>query len=474
MDIFRQADLDERREAMQDALADYTSKKEGEEEQEKKNDDYNEKLQAITDPLAQELLRKPLEDLSKKVFGKASTAVRSRVSGVLRSGARQAREAVTSRLQDSASRLGVGAEDLEALRSGDPSRIAGRLISRTEGPATPSLPTGDLDDDTRTVLNRSRALRGRLSRPAQPTGDDGEPVEIDALTGRPIVRQEDNPRPQAIDEADDWTAQLYDQPITHDLDLPSRVPSTRPPISLASEPEDPTARVVSNRLNSIFKATDPSDLPTPSFRPTPRVQPATASAGDSQVLDQLAPMREALKTTESSTIPRTTALQNRQILNQYRFTDSDLRTGTGRPTAVDEAQAQATSGPATPQQPQLQGQSEPVQTTPESSAPPPRSEPPSGTGDSSVDASAGRQAGQQVERTVEQSAGRETTTLAEQALQNAGKADLALGGAEDPLADVLGLVTGIGTLLGGIFGGHHDAVSDAGALSNASTQQGVY
>lgn len=460
MDIFRDADLEERKEALNDALAVASGRREDQEDQEKKDADYNEKLQGITEPIAQELLRKPVEDLAKKAFGKVSGAIRSRVAGGLRSAGRQ----VASRLQDQATRLGVNAEDLEALRSGQPSRIAERFTARTTGRATSAIPEV-IDDDTRRVVNIGRGLRGRTPLPPQPTGDDGEAVEVDAFTGRPIVRQEETPRPTPTDEVDDWTAQLYDQPITHEADLPSRIPSTRPPVSLASDPEDPTARVVANRLNSIFGNTDYSSLPTPSFRPPPSSAPAIQ--GDTQVLDQLAPMREASRIQASGISPRQ-ALQNRSILDQYRNATPDLREDT---TPAVQAEGDATSGPATPQQPTVQGQVEEPQVTPESSAPAPRSEPATGTGDSNVDGSSSRSAGQQIDRTIEQNAGRD---LESNTLRTVGESELALGGPEDPLADVVGLVAGLGTLFGGLFGGHHTDVVSSDATSNAVAQQGVY
>ena len=220
------------------------------------NTDFNEKLQGITEPIAQELLRKPVEELGAKAVRKVVGAVRSRVV----KGVRAVGKEVGSKLQSSAERLGVNGEDLEALRSGDLSRIGGRALARvpTQGSATSALPSADVDDETRQVLNISRGFRGQLGKPAQPTGTDGEPVEIDPFSGKPIVRQAEAPRPQEIDEADDWTTQLYDQPITHDADMPSRLPSTRPPASLAEEPENPADRVVANRLSNIFKQTDKS------------------------------------------------------------------------------------------------------------------------------------------------------------------------------------------------------------------------
>ena len=477
MDIFRTPDLEEQQEALNEAMNDYRDRKvdeqEAQEEQDKKDEDFNSKLQAITDPIAQELLRKPVEDLGRKAVGKVVGAVRSRIAGGLRTAGRQ----IGSRLQGTAERLGVNAEDLDALRSGDVGRIGARLTARvpTQGSATSALPSGDVDEGTRDVLNISRQVRGQLPRPPQPTDTAGEPVEVDAFTGRPIVRQEEAPAPQPIDEADDWTSQLYDSPITHDNDMPLRLPSTRPPTSLATEPENPTARVVANRLNSIFRNTDTSDLPTPSFRPAPRPPPAEASAGDTPVLDQLAPMREAMN------IDGPTALRNRSILEQYRNSDGDLLEGR---TPLQEAQDEAVSGGATPSSNvgTLQGQGNPVDVDaqPGQTAPaPPRTQPdespPSGGSgnDSSVDASVSRPAEQETEQVVRREAGSVARTGTEAGLEEG--ADLALDA--DPLTAPLGLLLGLGTLLGGVFGGQHNKApptADAQPIVNAGVQQGVY
>lgn len=481
MDIFRNPDLEEKQEALNEALNEYRDKKtdqaEAQAEQDKKDDDFNEKLQGITEPIAQELLRKPVEELGSKAVRKVVGAVRSRVVKGVRAVGRE----VGSRLQDQADRLGVNGEDLEALRSGDLSRIGGRVLSRvpTQGSATSAIPS-QIDDDTRQVLNQSRVLRGQLGRPAQPTGEDGEPVELDAFTGEPIVRQAEAPRPQGIDEADDWTSQLYDQPITHESDMPTRLPSSRPPASLAEEPENPADRVVANRLSNIFKQTDYSDLPTPSFKPTPRVQPTEASAGDSQALDQLAPMREAMKAQEIT--PRQ-ALQNRSILQQYKNTDADLTTGQTK-TPTQQAQEDAVSGEATPESNvgTLQGQSPPVEAQPAQSSQPPSATDPSapkpapegGTQTSSVDASVSRPAEQETEQVIKKGA---TSALEKTGLEEGTEIGAEAALDADPLTAPIGLLLGLGTLLGGVFGTKHTKAldsADAQPLANAGVQQGVY
>lgn len=466
MDIFRTADLQERKDAMDEALASARGKEADKQEQDKKDEEYNEKLQGVTDPIAQELLRKPIEDLAKKAFGKVSGAIRSRVAGGIRTAGRQ----VGDRLQAQASRLGVNGDDLEALRSGNPSRIGSRLLTRTQGRATSAIPSGEVDDDTRSVLNIGRRLRGGTARPAQPTGTDGEPVEVDAFSGDPVIRQTEAPRPQPIGEADDWTTQLYDSPITHTSELPARIPTTARPSLAFDSPEDPTQRFVSSRLNKIFSSTDLSDLPTPSFRPAPRVQPPS-TAGDAQVLDQLAPMREAGRI-QGSGISQRQALQNRQVLEDFKNASPDLTEG--RTTVQARVQADAISGPATPQQPLVQGQAPEPDVQPESSAPAPREEPPSGTDGSSVEAPSIRQAGQGAEQSLQRSAGRSAGEVGEDALRSFAESEGALGGPEDPLADVVGLVAGLGTLFGGLFGGHHTDAISSDATSNAVAQQGVY
>jgi len=479
MDIFRNADLNDLNNALGDARADEANKEELKAEQERKDDKFNETLQSITDPIASELLRKPVEDLSKKVLGKVSGAIRSRVAGGIRSAAEQGKTFAQQKLSQAADRFGVSDQDLQQLRSGFQQSRASRFApsrTTTTGRATSAVPD-QIDDDARSALNTSRVVDGRTPLKAPQTDSAGNPVEVDAFSGKPIVRQTEAPQP-FTEAGDDWTADLYDSPISHVN--PGSALSKAQPSSEITAPQGATSaeKSASQRLGDIFGKTDYKDVATPDFRAPPRpFQPS--SAGDAQPLDQLAPMREAMKGTQSvEQISPRQALRNRSILDQYAKTDGDL---------IND---QALANPTTPKPVQLQGQQPPPdakpatisgEPTPTDPTKPPEPEPPTDsgtppapTGESDADASVSRAAGQDVDKALEKGGTKTLKSIGTDALESFGESEAALGGPEDPLADVVGLVAGLGTLLGGIFGGHHtDAVSDAPAV-NSGIQQGVY
>ena len=477
MDIFRNADLQDLNNALGEARADEANEEKLKEEQERKDDKFNETLQSITDPIATELLRKPVEDISKKVLGKVSGAIRSRVAGGIRSAAEKGKTFAEQKLSQAADRLGISEQDLSNLRSGTlPSPRS--LLDRTgsTGRATSAIPE-QIDEETRGVLNRVRGVDGRPPLKAPQTDSAGEPVELDAFTGKPVVRQTEAPQP--ITEAgDDWTADLYDSPISH-INPGSAVPKAQPSTEiLAPEGATPAERSASSRLSDIFGKTDYRDVATPDFRAPPRpFQPS--AAGDSEVLDQLAPMRAAMKGTQSvDTISPRQALQNRAILDKFAKSDGDL------------LQDQLQANPQTPQQLQLQGQQPPPEAKPASSSQEPQptdptqpaeaepptdsGTPPTTTGDSNADAAVSRTAGEDIDKAVEKTAGKTLKSVGTDALESFGESEAALGGPEDPLADVVGLVAGLGTLLGGIFGGHHTNKESTAPIVNAGVQQGVY
>lgn len=458
MDIFRNADLDELNNALGDARADEAVKAELQDEQDKKDDKFNDIVKGFTDPLTAEFLRRPVEGAVKA----ASKAVRTRVAGGVKSAAEKAKSFAQQKLSDAADRFGVNSEDLDSLRSGFQQTRAARFApdrTGSTGRATSAVPEG-VDDETRGVINTQRAVDGQSPLKATPT-EGGEPVEVDAFTGKPVVRQA--PEPQPFTESDDWTADLYDSPISH-VNPVSSVPNpVKKPLFDIEPPEgaNPTERFASSRLQSIFKGTDTSSLPTPTFKPQP-VQAPEAAAGDTEPLDQLHPLRELFNTNPEK------AAQNKSILQAFKNTDGDLTTGAGAPT---------------PQQVQLQGQQPPPDAKPAqiSGEPTPSdpSNPPTSSGagaDSEADAgsSLGKEAEQESEKVLTKTAKTGIKDAGEDALSSFAEGEAIGGGPEDPLADILGGVMAIGSELGSIFGQHHTkAVSDAPAV-NAGVQQGVY
>jgi len=459
MDAFGDLDRQEYQNALNDAIQAYRGQKEKEqetqaqiekeflqrkEEQEKKDEDYNSKLEAITEPFAQELLRRPVERLAEKAVGGVKSTVAKGFNYIIGKG--------KSKLEETAKNLGVNAEDLEALKTGDLAKIGQRVGQRTIG----EVPTGSasqlnpatLDDDTRTVLNRVRLNDGMVAKP-RPAAQ-----ELDAFTGKPITAKE--PEPIELDEASDWTHQLYDQPITQ------VAPKSSVPDRLQIEPDElatDAEKQASQRISNIFSNTIPDNFPTPSFKPAPVEQPA-------EVLDQLAPMRAMMKAKEITPLEQ---IQNSKVLQDYYNASPDL---TPEPTQVQQA-AQKGGTPDSTTQP---NQPESTDVSPQAK---PETDKPSDDGDVDASKSAaddvGEDAGDAVEASTGADVGEAAATAAEEAAATAAE------GGFNPVSDILGLALGVGTLLGGIFGGHHHEVKPPtqtqikpSVVVNAAAQQGVY
>lgn len=459
MDIFRNADLDELNNALGDARADEANQRELQEEQDKKDEQYNEIIKGITDPLTAEFLRKPIEGGVKRLAG----AIRSRVSGGVKSAAEKAKTFAQQKLSDAADRFGVSDEDLANLRSGFQQSRADRFApdrTGTTGRATSAVPEG-VDDDTRAVINTQRAVDGKTPLKPTPT-EEGEPVEVDAFTGKPVVRQA--PEPQPFTEPDDWVSDLYDSPISH-VNPVSSVPNpVKKPLFDIQPPEsaNPTERFASARLQSIFKDTDTSSLPTPTFRPQPVQAPAQSVAGDTEPLDQLHPLRELFNTNPEK------AAQNRAVLQAFKNTDDDLTGGAEAPTPKP-VQLQGQQPPPDAKPAQISGEP-----TPSDPSTPPTSSGPGADSEADAGSSLGKEAEQESEKVLTKTAKTGLKDAGTDALGAFAEGEAIGGGPEDPLADILGGIMAIGSELGSIFGQHHTkAVSDAPAV-NAGVQQGVY
>jgi len=66
-DVFEQSDLQRLQNAMNEANGELNKQKIKEEDIEKKDDQYNERLSTLTEPFAQEFLRKPVEDINAEM-----------------------------------------------------------------------------------------------------------------------------------------------------------------------------------------------------------------------------------------------------------------------------------------------------------------------------------------------------------------------------------------------------------------------
>ena len=510
-DVFSQLDEQQSQKALQDyinAINDRTNERnktiEENNEQKEKDDDYNSKVEGVTDVLGQELLRKPIEDLGKSAIKGALNAFKTRANKSLNSLGRKGVDYLKKSVLDKADELGVSPDKLKGLLSDvDPSKSLAetqeQLFGKLQGFADPdklnqlasqATPSTELDEGTSRVVNAGKLASGQGN--LKPSADnvatedgDGEAREIDPFTGEEIQRgkpdfEADSGEP---DEFDDWTHDLYDKPITHTSAPPADVGAkpapdlSEPPVEDEGNPfsfakfsagDDPIPSP-SSRLSQIFKDSNLSDnAPSVDFTgrssriPQPKAPSADSVAGDAEPLDQLAPMRDFLKGSRASAdaIPKFTADQNAQILRQYRATANDPSltpsdtTGVSRPLTEDKS------------------------VTPESGQPPPNPD------DDQVGGNAGELRPPREPTAIEgdaedvaKQAGKDALkTAGKDALEEGGDIMLAGGGPEDPITDVIGLVAGLGTLLGGLFGGHHHDPKPIGPEAtavNPTYQSGV-
>jgi len=443
VDAFESSDLQKLQNALNEANAETNKQMIRKADIEKKDDEYNERLSELTEPFAQELLRKPVEDLPKGII----TGTKKAVGKGLNYLKGKAEDEITRRVGDLSERLGVpdlgsrgrslvtrnfdsflpSSSDLESVASKGRATLA-------------SFDKGGLD-----AINRARASNGRSLLKGN------EPVEVDAFTGKPVKPVVTQKKPLFdIAEDDDFTSDLYDKPITHT----SRLFEDRPKLRIPDAPPSLTADEglpKTGSLESILPLSEAREtLPSVDFkfkRPIqPRAKPTSVdvASGDGEYLDQLAPMRNALKTPNAPLSQRGNAIQ--LVLSDE-----------GKP---------------------------PVSAVPiEKPTPPTGEEPTLSSGQASEDSGlSGTTRTRVVSRDIEgaSNVAKDVSTGTEDLAKAGGKAlgefaetDAELGGPEDVLGDIISGVAGLATLFGGVFGKHHTETPVAVA-TNPTSQQGVY
>lgn len=385
--------------------------------EDKETDKYNDTLRGILDPIGGELLRKPLEglvhDTLKKGIKKLTGKATEEGTKIAKAGAKKLAE-----------RLGVSEDQI----TGATRKLSGVKeppLGEVKLPKS-TLPAS-LDNDTAELLNRSRRVRGKAPKiNTTPTEEvDGEPRLISAFDDIPIV-----PKPfktPLFEDAtgDDWVDKLYNSPVNATSktveSARARVPTEAPPT------EEP--RPITKSLEDIFKQPETQEAvdfkfkrplqpkTEPDLSDLPSVEELTAAKAEPQVLDQLAPMREL-------------AQQQAEARNS---------------SIIDTAKPLPKPQPVEPPKP---------------TAPAPTEEPSAGQ---SIAKQAEKEAGGVLEKDVGKEAG-------EAVLES----EAALGGPEDPLADIAGLFAGLGTLLGGELGGKKsEPIEQVQAQLNPSTTYGI-
>ena len=161
-------------------------------EQKQKDDEYNGTLQSITDPLAQEFIRKPIEDIFKGTVN----AFKARANKSLNSLGRKGVEAFKKSVLDKAKELGVKPEDLRSVSQGftknttlgEAQEAFNKKLDSLKKPSS-ALNDGSpaqLDSDTQGALNDIRAGQGNLPR--------GDPSDVCLLYTSPSPRDSDSSR----------------------------------------------------------------------------------------------------------------------------------------------------------------------------------------------------------------------------------------------------------------------------------------
>ena len=481
--------------AMNGRIEDENKVREENAEQKAKDNEYNETLQSITDPFAQELIRKPVEELQKKAVGSLVNAFKARANKSLNSLGRRGVQAFKKSILDRAKELGVDPQQLKDVSQGftknttlgEAQEAFNKKLDSLKNPdsAINDGAPAQLDEGTKNVIDSARANQGNLPRgdasdvATQPEAEDEEPQLIDAFTGKPIESkpifdlEDDKPFDDGLDEPDefdDWTADLYDKPITQSAPPPNPDPARPPPapesvddVPSESNPfsfdsftqgkgafGDPSVprEPVQSRLSRIFKSANLDDAPNVDFTgrssriTQPKPPPSDSVAGDVQTQDSLAPMRDLMKNRAQGDVdatPQFTRQQQQQVMDDYRRTATDPppKASDSAPSGQPEGGSAVQSGQDTVRPEEVEPKENPQPTADDDQGG-------DGAGDVVTDA---EKAGDSALKTTAEEGG-------EDLLGEIG-ADTAL--IADPLTSVIGLVAGLGTLLGGIFGGHHHA-----------------
>ena len=451
-DVFEQSDLQRLQNALNEANGELNKQKIKEADIEKKDDQYNERLSTLTEPFAQELLRKPIEDAPKAVISGAKKAIGKGLNYVKG----EAEKQVDKRVAQLSERLGVPdlGEAGRSLLSGDFGSFLPKSSSLDQVAGKARATLSSFNEDGLSAINRARASGGNA-----PLRTSDEPTEVDAFTGKPVTPVVSKKKPLFdIAEDDDWTSDLYDKPITHTSrlfeDRPSvRLPDTPAPPSLRASEALPKTSSLESFLPLDKAKTDLGSVDFKFKRPVqPRVQPkpATAVEGDTSVLDQLAPMREAMKTPNAPLAQRNSA-----VSDLLAGTDEAPPAPAPKPTlsAVGGTQTEPlTDGQATDDAAKaLQGGAKRVVSR-------------------DVTGAAEKAAAEKAAaKTAEKGVG---SDIAE-GLAGAAEGEAEAQGGLDPVSDIIALVAGLGTLFGGEFGKHH-TITPEEVPTIASSQKGVY
>ncbi|NND24089.1 MAG: hypothetical protein HKN86_05280 [Acidimicrobiia bacterium] len=221
------ADESKYAQALQEYSSSLASKRNAEEKEDAKVDDYNDKLQSVLEPIGAKLVEEPARDL-----------IKGAVKGIARRITKKGEEVVKSGVQRVADRLGVNPEDLVALRTRVTApRTLGKLP--TDIPKAPRVNTEPIDRKTTKVLK----LRPKPSRGAK-TGVSEEPVEesafgvdddsITALARSTITKDQG-----LLDQLAPLRAQLGNVQVLRDFKATADIPEEQ---LLSAKPEPPLAK----------------------------------------------------------------------------------------------------------------------------------------------------------------------------------------------------------------------------------------